>query len=180
MSQIQPDNNPLFNESLKQLEFDNVLEIISVYATSELGKQFINRSYPTGEVAWLNREHNLIEEMTKIITEDDPLPLENLKDIKPVLHKSLVANAILSTGEILKVRDVIRTSRLLKSYFGLKRELYPALAEEAGFLEDNRLLEKHISECIDDAGEVKDSASRELMRIRKDIQAKSARLRSGR
>jgi DNA mismatch repair protein MutS2 len=174
----QPDIDPLFYESLKQLEFDNILQIVSQYANSELGKQFILKSYPVNEIWWLNREHQLIDEMTKVITEDDPLPLENLKDIKTILHKSLVTNAILTTGEILKVRDVIRTSRLLKGYFRSKQELYPALYEETEQLESNRLLEKHISDCIDDTAEVKDSASRELMRIRRDIQEKSARLRN--
>ncbi len=178
MPQFAHNTNSLFFESLKQLEFDTVLEIISQFATSDLGKRFILNSQPTNEVWWLNREHTLIEEMTRVITEDQPLPLEYLKDIKPVLHKSLVANAILSTDEILSVRNVIRTSRLNKNYFKLKIDLYPALYEESELLDENRLLEKHISECIDDTSEVKDTASRELLRIRKDIQSKSARLRS--
>ena len=178
MLQNQQNDNSLFNESLKQLEFDNVLVIISQYATSDIGKQFVLQSFPTKEITWLNHEHNLVEEMTRVITEDDPLPLENLKDIKPLLHQSLVTNAILSTEQILHIRDVIRTARLIKDYFRLKEELYNTLYEESGLIEDNRLLEKHISECIDDGGEVKDTASRELIRIRKDIHFKSAQLRS--
>ena len=41
----------------------------------------------------------------------------------------------------------------------------------------NKVLEKHINDAIDDNGDIKDSATRELYRIRTEIRAKSQRLR---
>lgn len=172
------DVTSLQNESLKQLEFYRLLDIISNYAGSELGKELILNSYPNNELFWLRREHSLIQEMIVILTEDDALPLENIKDIRPLLYKSQVANAILSTDDILSVRDVIRTSRLIKNWFRNKAEIYAEFYEESELLTDNRLLEKHISEAIDDTSNLKDNASRELARIRSDIREKSDRLRS--
>lgn len=168
----------LQNESLKQLEFHRLLDIIANNASSELGKELILNSYPNNELFWLRREHNLIQEMIVILTEDDALPLENIKNIRPLLYKSQIANAILSTDDILSIRDVIRTSRLIKNWFKNKTDIYPEFNEESDLLTDNRLLEKHIAEAVDDTSNVKDNASRELARIRSDIRDKSDRLRS--
>ncbi len=168
----------LLAESLEQIEYKNVLQIISNYAGSELGRDLLLDTFPTDEILWLKKEHDLIEEMIKVQTQDNNLPLDNLEDIRELLHKSKIENAILNTEQIRKVLNVIRTGRLLKSYFRTKQELYPNLYEETNFLEENRLLEKHINDCIDDTGEIKDSASRELLHIRKEIQLKSAHLRN--
>ena len=170
--------NWLEADSLRQLEFFNILEIISKYSTSELGSRIILDSYPTDDVEALNSEHSLVAEMQELIVSDDPLPLENLKDIRPQLHKSMVQNSILSIEDILSVKDVIRTFRLVQSFFRLKPDLYPGLYDRAEILEDNRMLEKHIGEAIDDSATVKDTATKELQRIRREIIDKSARLRS--
>ncbi len=45
-------------------------------------------------------------------------------------------------------------------------------------MSENILLEKHIGDAIDETGEVKDNASKELSRIRREISSKSAFLRS--
>jgi len=177
-SHLDANQLNLQNESLNELEFNGLLQIAAKFASSELGSELILKSYPSNEIFWLRKEHNLIEEMTFIITEDDTLPLENLKDVRPLLHKSIVTNSILNPEEILSARDVFRTSRLIKNYFRTKSEQYPESFEEADLLTDNRLLEKHISDTIDEStGEVKSSASKELSRIRRDIQDKSSRLR---
>ena len=168
----------LLAESLEQIEYKSVLQIISNYAGSELGRDLLLNTLPTDEIFWLKKEHDLIQEMIKVQTQDDTLPLDNLEDIRELLHKSKIENALLNTEQIRKVLNVIRTGRLLKTYFRTKQELYPNLYEETNLLEENRLLEKHINDCIDDTGEIKDSASRELLHIRKEIQHKSAHLRN--
>jgi DNA mismatch repair protein MutS2 len=165
-------------ESLKQLEFFNVLEIISRYATSELGTSIILSAYPSENIDMLNSEHSLVSEMQNLIVSDDQIPLDNLKDIRPQLHKSIVQNSILSVEDILSVRDLIRTFRVIRSYFRSRPENYPGLYERANLLIENRLLEKHISEAIDDSANVKDTASNELSRIRRQLQEKSSRLRT--
>ena len=80
-SHLDANQLKLQNESLDELEFKELLQIAAKFASSELGRELILKSYPSNEVFWLRKEHNLIEEMTFIITEDDTLPLENLKDV---------------------------------------------------------------------------------------------------
>lgn len=175
--EILEEVNSLYDDSLAQLEFRQVLEKVSKYCLSSLGSELIMRSLPTDNLFWLRKEHVFIDETISLLTEDDPMPFEGLRDIRPLLHKSLVANAVLSTKDLLRSSDVFRVSRMIKNYFETRLEKYPTLAEEGVLLHSNRLLEKHISEAIDEMGEVRDTASRELSRIRREIQSKSNHLR---
>ncbi|MFH1050968.1 MAG: endonuclease MutS2 [bacterium] len=172
-----PEELNLLEKSLKELEFISVLEYIAKKCYSEPGKELTLNSKPNTDIYWLRNEHELISEMIALITEDEQLPFEGYSDIRPLLYKSMIKNAVLSTTEILEVADTIRSGRLIKSYFQTREEKTPILYEEINFIFINRLLEKHINDAIDDTGEVRDSASKELSRIRREIQSKSTYLR---
>lgn len=170
--------NIVIKESLAELEFPLVLQQIAHYCISEPGKEIIINSHPTEDIHWLREEHTLVEELRLIAIRNEVLPIEGLQDIRPMLNKSLIQGAFLSANELLTVHDTIRSSRLLKLYFRDKVELYPALHAFVQNLHENRFLEKHITDAIDDTGSIKDNASRELASIRKEILETSAKLRS--
>jgi DNA mismatch repair protein MutS2 len=176
--QISKDEKRLQDAALAQLEFSALLEIIAKYCMSESGKDLVSQLEPSSNLEFLQREHSIIEEYTNVLSAEDTIPFEGMNDVRQKLQKSQVTNAVLLSGELLKINDLMRISRLTKSFFAPKQEKYPLIWDDAQFLHENRLLEKHISEAIDDNGEVKDSASRELFRIRREIIEKSNRLRS--
>ncbi|NLO18781.1 MAG: endonuclease MutS2 [Ignavibacteria bacterium] len=172
------EEKSLQRATLKELEFYQVLELIAKKAHSDLGKEIILNSEPNDDIQQLQNEHNLIEETAQLLLYDDSLPLEGLSDVRSKLFKAQIENSVLSTGELLAVKDFIRLCRLLKSYFNSRSEKYPYLYDEISQLSENILLEKHINDAIDDMGNVKDNASKELARIRREISSKSAFLRS--
>jgi DNA mismatch repair protein MutS2 len=180
MTEYVPDREEveLLEGTLDELEFHQVLQHLKRHCYSELGYEQILESRPQSDIFWLRSEHELIDEMIELVTTDDPVPMEGLTDVRGKLHKSLVENAILSPTELLSVKDVVRLSRIMKKFFADRSEKLPNLAEETSALHHNRLLEKHIGEAIDDDGNVRDTATRELSRIRRSIFEKSNRLRS--
>jgi DNA mismatch repair protein MutS2 len=178
MSEERTLRQKLIDNALEELEFDLVLKRISRFCYSQPGTEWIMAMRPSDDVYWLNREHDLIEEMIIVLTEDDNIPFEGFKNIKAILHKTLVSGAVLNTAEIILVQETIRVSRMIKNYFLTRRDKYPTIAEETDRLHFNRMLEKHIDEAIDETGEIRDNATSELFRIRKDIISKSNRLRS--
>ncbi|MCX7737027.1 MAG: endonuclease MutS2 [Candidatus Kapabacteria bacterium] len=178
LKNLSASEDSLTNQTLKQLEFHSILEKISKYCFSELGKELILSSYPTDNLTWLQKEFELIQEMVTLLTEDDPMPSEGMNDIRSKLNKARVQNACLTSEEVLKIYDMLKLSRLIKSFFEQRKEKYPVLYLESELLFVNKLLEKHINDAIDVTGEIKDTASRELFRIRTEIREKSNRLRN--
>ena len=175
---IELERENVINESLKQLEFKNVLDFISKYCYSNLGKEIIQKTYPTSDLEYLNREHTLIDEMKNMLVFETGFSLDGTSDIRNLIYKSMVENSTLNAAEILSVGDCIRSFRLIKTYFHDKEIKYPNLTAIAENLFENRILEKHISEAIDDVGEIRDTATRELHRIRTEIKEKSQKLRA--
>ncbi len=172
------DEIQITEDALREIEFGEALNKIKKKCISEPGKEIILALKPSQEAFWLRREHELIGEMTSLLIEEREVPLENVSDVREKIRKSLVEGAVLNSTDLLEVRDNIRTSRLLRKFFTERKDKYPALAEETANLHHNLILEKHIADAIDDTGEVKNNASRELARIRRSIFDKSNKLRA--
>lgn len=168
----------VLSSSLNELDFNILLEYISKYCISESGKELILNLSPSNNFLQLQRELDLIEEIILCMTEDENIPLEGLPEVRPLFQKALITNASLSTSELLRVRNVMKVSRLLRHFFIQRKEKYANIFELAELLSENRIIEKHISDAIDENGEIKDTASRELARIRQEIISTSNRLRS--
>ncbi|MCX7909115.1 MAG: endonuclease MutS2 [Ignavibacteria bacterium] len=169
--------DPLYLDSLKQLEFFTVLEKVSKYAITEYGKNQILNSLPILDPKELSKEHILVEESVNLLNIYQNVPLENFGDVRQKIYKSEIENAVLSTGEILEILNLLQISRTFRSFIQSKAEEFPNLAELASLLYENRILEKHIREAIDETGNVRDNATKELLRIRNEIIEKSAKLR---
>lgn len=178
MAELNKLQSDLAKETLLELEFSQVLEKVKRYCFSELGYEVILNLYPTEDLEFLRTEHEYVSEAVKLTVSDDAIPFDGLTDVRSKLHKTFVQNAFLSSAEMLAVKEVFRSIRIVKEYFASRDEKYDNLRELTSNLHENRLLEKHIDDAIDDVGEVRDTATRELGRIRRDINAKSARLRS--
>jgi len=169
--------DPLFLDSLKQLEFHIALEKISHFAITEYGKQKILASLPFDDKDALTKELDTIEECIKLLETESSIPFENFGEIKPKIYKSQIENAVLTTSEILEIHHFIVSSRTFRSFIVSKSEELPLLSALANDLFESRILEKHIRETIDETGQVRDTASKELLRIRGEIREKSAKLR---
>lgn len=169
--------DPLFLDSLKQLEFFNVLEKISKFTLTEYGKNSILNSLPNENLDTLNEELILVEETINLVNHYENIPFENFGDIRTRIYKSKIENAVLSTGELLEILSFLQLSRQIRSFILSKNEEFPNLAQLATPLYENRFIEKHIREAIDETGNVRDTASKELLRIRNEIIEKSAKLR---
>ncbi len=167
----------LLESSLDQLEFQVVLDYISKFSFTEYGKQIILNSRPNLTFEQLNLELELLEETIKLVRTHNNIPFENFGEVQARLYKSLIENAVLNTSEILSISNFLRVSRLFKNFIESIAEDYPNLWQVVSELHTNRILEKHIGDAVDETGNVRDSASRELARIRQELIQKSAKLR---
>jgi DNA mismatch repair protein MutS2 len=167
----------LLHDTLIELEFPAVLDQIARFSFSDLGREIILQTVPLENATWLRAEHERIEELRSLLARNEVLPLDGLTDIRPQLHKSLIQGAYLTPPELITVMEAIRASRLLRNYFK-QQEFSPYLTDFCTVLHESRFLEKHINDAIDETGIVRDTASRELANIRREIQETSAKLRA--
>lgn len=168
----------LMVSSLEQLEFHKVLEHIAGFAVSSLGVEHLADMLPLADEEAIRREVRMVAEVRDTLRRGELLPLDAIYDVREALAVARIQGAYLSAENLLHCVGTLSAMRRTREYFSHRRELYPLMHELTGRIHTNRLLEKHIGEAIDDAGNVRDNASRDLARIRRDIIDKSAALRS--
>ncbi len=162
----------------EQLEFDKVLQHISGYCISDIGKEVVLTLGQYTNPIKLQTELEIVDEFKTLHAGGMPTSLfEGIADCRQQLKKSKIPNAYLSAHELDIVYGTIRCSRLLYSFFEHQVQ-YPYLKAATENLHSNKLLERHITDAIDDLGNIKDTASRKLQTIRRDILDVSAKLRT--
>ncbi len=103
------------------------------------------------------------------------IPLGGAHDLVPHIEKALLAGGLLG-HELLEVRDTVASADRLRRFLKKQGAVCPSLATIADNLLPAPEVEKAITDAIDDAGEVRDSASDKLARLRRDIRTTHGRI----
>ncbi|MCX6140422.1 MAG: endonuclease MutS2 [Candidatus Kapabacteria bacterium] len=175
MAQAERD---LLETALDELEFPRVLEAIARTCVSEAGAVRTLHLRPTMDAMALRADLDRVGECVDLIATGETIPFDRLSDVKGLVVRCRIEGNFISAPDLLKVLEALQTSRNLKSFF---RERAPRCENLNAYCEplvEDRVLEKHIHEAIDDNGTVRDNASRELQSIRREIHDLSAKLRN--
>ena len=170
--------NNLIERSLDELEFLELLSHVAKLAHSEKARELVLALRPVLDANFLKTELSEIAEMYEILSHEEMLNFDGFDDLSGKLRKSKILGSVMTSEEILQVQDLAASCRRVANYFLNINQNYPLLTGCAGEIYHSKQLERHISDIISENGEVKDSASRELSRIRREIHERSQRLRS--
>ncbi|MBI5662881.1 MULTISPECIES: endonuclease MutS2 [Ignavibacterium] len=160
----------------EKLEFDKILKHISGYCVTEKGKTSVLNLFPVTDFDEINSLGRIVEEAKSYLIKHGNIQIDYSSDLSESLYQSRIEGAILSTKKILEIRNLARTSRLLQNQFNKERENLLLLNKVAEKLYSDRLFEYQIEKIITEDGEVKESASKTLAEIRKEIRVKKDEL----
>ncbi len=162
--------------TLRILEFDKVLDIISGYAASDAGKDFVRTVIPISDRQTVELRLRETAEFIGILERGDPPPFDGIFDIRRALEKLSVAGSMFYPDELLQTAATLRAGRRINQFFrkmeGRGSDFSPEaslLCSRAASITPLKHLEDAVFSAIDERSEVRDSASPELKRIRKLI-----------
>ena len=168
------------SELYRKLEFDKILLSLSGHCCSQLGVE--KCSSPD----FFTDRDSLINELTKVsvlkglIERDGVIDFSGIKDIRDILEKIRIPGNHVSAEKYLWILEFLRTSRRINSFLRSAEDEHPeinVIISISGKLFSDRILENKIDSTISSEGEVKDSASPELRKIRKTLIEKRELLR---
>ncbi|MDZ4745708.1 MAG: endonuclease MutS2 [bacterium] len=174
---VDTTDGALMERAMEELDLPHVLDDIAKYCMTSMAGDVVRALRPRTDADDLRDDLDRVQECVDIIASGVPFPFERVSDIRPLVTKAIIEGNFLSATELLHVQEAMSVSRTTRRFIGER----PAAERLRAFVEsliDNRVLEKHITDAIDDTGTVRDNASRELQAIRKEIHELSARLRS--
>ncbi len=161
---------------IEKLEFDKILKHISGYCITDKAKYAILNLYPSIDFSAINYQGNIVEEAKSFLIKHGNIQIDYSSDLSESLYQSRIEGAVLPTKKILEIRNLARSSRLVKNLFTKEAENYPLLSESVQILFSDRLFEHQIEKIINDDGDIKENASKTLSDIRKEIRAKKDEL----
>ena len=160
------------------LEFNLILERLSEYALSPIGRERLGNLEIILDSGLLRDEIEGLIQMRDVLEFDDPFPLENFDDLYPTLGQCEVVGFAIRPEWAFKLGQFLRMSRVIFVYLRDRKEKCPLLFSRVSGLRPLESLERRISDIVDGSGEVKDSASPDLARIRRDISRRSGEIRT--
>ena len=157
------------NKYLKILEFDKILQILTTYCKTYIGKENMLSLSPVFEQFSVE---NLLEHTTdaiSLIYRKGSIPLSDMPNISLSL-KSLESNSSLSSLSLLNIARFLQISREVKEYFFSSDEIdlttYSKLYDLFDILYTNKNIEQKIFSVIIDENTIADDASPKLKSLR--------------
>ncbi|HEX9614509.1 MAG TPA: hypothetical protein VGA55_03355, partial [Bacteroidota bacterium] len=168
---------PSFSSAARKLEFEKIVQRIGSLASSGPGKALCQTIAPARDAAWIDNELRRVQEAKELLIAEGSLPLDGLKDIRGPLKKTSVEHQALTPTELLDVSTCLRLSRVMHAFLLRRKTTAPELVRLTASLHADKVVEFNISEAIDESGQIRDTASRELRTVRHDISVRREQLR---
>ena len=166
----------MIKDSFKTLEFDKILARLRECATSNFGKELAEKLEPADDFETVKENLSLTTEAVKIFAVSAP-PLGGFRDVRETFRKIKIGS-VAEAEELLDVLSTMYTMRQVKIFFKETEVDAPQLKSRATEIEILGNLERQLDNAIDEHGNVRDTASSELQKIRRDLRAAQSRIKN--
>ncbi|WP_457641269.1 endonuclease MutS2 [Persephonella sp.] len=156
-------------KDLELLEYEKFLEKLSQFTHNEKTKEKILNLKPAVTEKEVTRLITISKEFIEILNREGYFPITEYPDISESLNLLSIEESILSPHELLDIAKILSISRIIKNFLSpyiKEKEYLPVYYRD---LYSSRETERIINDSIDQSGMIKDSASRDLANIRKNI-----------
>lgn len=162
--------------ALTVLQLPETLDVVAGYASSPLGADAVRALTPSDALAWIEPELRRVHQMVGFLLRVDDWVLPALPDLRTPLKKLAVEGSVWEPAALRDAGVLLRSARETRRVVLQQADHFPLLAEIAEPLLKREDLEEAIRSAIDDGGAVRDTASRELARLRREIRGARTRI----
>ena len=157
------------SKTLKTLEYDKILSFIESFADSSFACEKIRETKIFNDLALANEELDKVKEAFDLMYLHSVMPNFSMDNIKNIISRAQVYST-LSMGDLLKVKNVLRVSRQVKTLItSVTNEEIVKLKDIAFDIYLDKKLEDDINDAVLSDSELKDTASDTLFNLRKSI-----------
>ncbi|MET3289157.1 UNVERIFIED_CONTAM: DNA mismatch repair protein MutS2 [Brevibacillus sp. OAP136] len=163
-------------KALKSLEYDKVKENLLDYAVSYAGKRHVEQMKPIASPRLLRRMLDETAEAKELLETGASVPIPSLEGIEQIL-------SLLGTGYVFSEKDFSHILQFLTScgqlmkYMSTKASVAPHISTYAASMYPLLKMKAEIEQCIRHM-QVIDTASKELLKVRKRIVVFEERLKT--
>ncbi|MDR1860680.1 MAG: Smr/MutS family protein [Bacteroidales bacterium] len=167
---IYPDNFEA------KIAFGKLRELLKANCLCVMGEERVASLVFMTDPDRLTRELALTEEFLLLLNSGDSFPTTYFFDMRAPLSRIRIEGRYLDVDETVALRRSLETVVAITHFLLGHREKYPALTQLAGNIECFPFVRDRIDRILNPQGLIKDSASPELERIRRELRAKTAQV----
>jgi DNA mismatch repair protein MutS2 len=155
--------------TLEVLEYPKIISILKGLCLTPYGMDLLGRVAPSTDIESIRTRLNEVSEMKDIVLFGEAFPISRLEDTTDLIRKSKTEGMRLEPKSILQIRELMEVAGALHGYARSERVNFPSVAEYLADLHPFPEILREIDKAIDKSGEILDSASAALKRLRSDI-----------
>lgn len=156
-------------KTLIDLELATILNSVSNFCISDLGKKEILQIKPYASLQQLKPELQKVNEYVASFVNDNRIPNHYFDAIQKEIHLLNIENSYLEPASFLKILNTCNTIYELLQFFKKFKEYYTFLFNASEKIEYQKAIVQNIEKVITIYGEIDEKASPVLRQIRKDI-----------
>lgn len=157
------------DKTLKDLEFNTVLQTISERCNTDIGKQKALEIVPFKEKEILMNNLLQTSEYLSSFTNNNAIPNHGFENVTNDIKFLSIEDSFLEVGSFRKIATLSDTVNTMLLFLKKFHDYYPKLNEKATQIEYTKFIIQKIDEVVDKYGEIKDNASPDLINIRRDM-----------
>jgi DNA mismatch repair protein MutS2 len=161
---------------LKTLEYHKIREMLSDRSTSIMGRELAEQLVPVNDLAAVEQRIAETKEAREILDAMSNIPLGGIRDIRVLLKRAEIGSA-LAPDELVAVGSTLYASRRMKNFFVDMPVSLKILASYAEQITVLRNVENFIETIVNEQGHIRDDASVELSRIRREMKLSQSRIK---
>ncbi|MBN1260608.1 MAG: endonuclease MutS2 [Anaerolineae bacterium] len=163
------------NRHWETLEYPKILKRLAGYTDFSAGAALVLNLTPAESYREAEALLALTAEARSVLVERPDFALGGVTDIRPWVEQAR-RGALIEPGDLLRLRDTVLAAGRIHRLFTRLENQWPGLADIAWRILPQPALADAISGVLDDRGEVRDSASPELTRIRRELRVTQSRV----
>ncbi len=163
--------------SLRVLEFHLFLQGLQAYASSEVGQALCMGLHPASQAGEVEKWLQEVSEAQDLLEMDGDIPLGGLAELHPLLHQARAEGTCLTPQSLLQVHGTAVAAGKARRFLLKSGRPHPRLEEWGEEIPGLRDLQEALQSAIGSRGDILDSASPELRRLRREVSHLRSRIR---
>jgi len=159
----------------EKIGFARIRELIAEHCLFEPGREEVYGLSMMTDTGKIDKELNLVEEFRQIQLSDEDFPIHQFYDSRKALKKAEIEGTFMEKEEVAGLSKSLESARLIVKFFeGREEDEYPSLRRLCKSIKLYKFVTDRILKILNKHGDIRDSASKELQQIRRDILSKES------
>lgn len=162
--------------ALEVLQFGEALDVVARFASSSLGAEHIRALEPSDAHLQITDDLRRVDQTVGLLLRAEDFVIGTIPDLRAALRRLGVAGSVLEGPMLRDTGELLRTARAARRAVLRYADDFPLVSEVAERLGRLDAEAERLAAAIDEAGDVRDGASRELGSLRREIRGARGRI----